>query len=371
MAEKNTKKVDNRAPEVVSEEDAGNANAHASAYDHDSTERSQLLNHISEQIMSLNTTLNANWTTFKEDFKKEMKDEFAQFKIQIHQQLATTSLKLQDHEQKLEEMAARIDEQETWAAVANEALSRSLKEQSALQDQVNDLESRSRRNNMRIYGVPEGAEGSSVIQFVEGLLANEKLISGGTDPQIQRAHRSLAPRPNPNAPPRSIVVNFLQFRVKETILRNAWKKKIQIGDRILSFDFDYTTDVIQKRKEYKAIKAALKERGVRFQTPFTRMRIHWDSGPQMYNSAGDAERELRKRGFFAGHTEEHVSEGPITSQQLEQTSPWHDAWRGRQRNAHENDCRSFSVNPDNEPGAVFKKRNTMMSPRVTGTRCVF
>ncbi|CAL9706603.1 unnamed protein product [Knipowitschia caucasica] len=290
MAEKNTKKVDNRAPEVVSEEDAGNANAHASAYDHDSTERSQLLNHISEQIMSLNTTLNANWTTFKEDFKKEMKDEFAQFKIQIDQQLATTSLKLQDHEQKLEEMAARIDEQETWAAVANEALSRSLKEQSALQDKVNDLESRSRRNNMRIYGVPEGAEGSSVIQFVEGLLANEKLISGGTDPQIQRAHRSLAPRPNPNAPPRSIVVNFLQFK---------------------------------KRKEYKAIKAALKERGVRFQTPFTRMRIHWDSGPQMYNSAGDAERELRKRGFFAGHTEEHVSEGPITSQQLEQTSPWH------------------------------------------------
>uniref|UniRef100_A0AAV2JE29 Uncharacterized protein n=1 Tax=Knipowitschia caucasica TaxID=637954 RepID=A0AAV2JE29_KNICA len=75
--------------------------------------------------------LNANWTMFKEDFKKEMKDEFAQFKIQIDQQLATASLKLQDHGQKLEEMAARIDEQETWAAVANEALSRSLKEQSA------------------------------------------------------------------------------------------------------------------------------------------------------------------------------------------------------------------------------------------------
>ena len=41
----------------------------------------------------------------------------------------------------------------------------------------------------------------------------------------------------------------------------------------------------------------MKEKGVRFQTPFTRMRIHWETGTRVYNSAGEVKQELERRGL--------------------------------------------------------------------------
>ena len=69
------------------------------------------------------------------------------------------------------------------------------------------------------------------------------------------------------------------------ILKKAWQKKIALEGRQLIFDHDYATEVVQKRKAYIGIKKALKEKGIRFQTPLTKMRIHWDSGPKLYETA--------------------------------------------------------------------------------------
>lgn len=51
-----------------------------------------------------------------------MKEELSEFRKQINQQLASTTLTLQDHDNKLEEAAARIEELESWSAAANEVL---------------------------------------------------------------------------------------------------------------------------------------------------------------------------------------------------------------------------------------------------------
>ncbi|KAJ4920563.1 hypothetical protein JOQ06_022124 [Pogonophryne albipinna] len=67
---------------------------------------------------------------------------------------------------------------------------------------------------MRIYGVPEEKEGNSMSDFVDQLLKTE-LALPDTNLQIQRAHRAVARKPERNAPPRSIVVNFLEFTTKE------------------------------------------------------------------------------------------------------------------------------------------------------------
>lgn len=93
------------------------------------------------------------------------------------------------------------------------------------------------------------------------------------------------------------MVNFLEFNTKEAILKKAWGKKIMIEGQRLLFDHDYATEVIQKRKAYTGIKRLLKEKGIRFQTPLDKMRIHWDSGIRTYGSAQDAAQEMRKRGY--------------------------------------------------------------------------
>lgn len=66
------------------------------------------------------------------------------------------------------------------------------------------------------------------------------------------------------------------------IIQKAWRQKITMGEKPLFFDHDYTATVLQQRKVYTNIKKALKEKGIRFHTPFNRMSIHWDSVVQTY-----------------------------------------------------------------------------------------
>lgn len=278
---------------------------------------------ISKQITDLRTELKADLNTFKEDLRRELREDLNKFKEVTNQQLAANKLTVQEHGRKLEDVETRIAGLESWSATAYNALSQSLKEQRRMAEKLEDLESRARRNNLRIYGVPEGEEGSSVINFVGNLIRTEKLINDGMDTQVQRAHRSLGPKPGANDPPRSIVVCFLQFKTKETVLRNAWQKKILIKEKPLAFDHDYTSAVVQQRRAYKDVKSALKQKGIRFQSPFTKLRIHWDSGPQMYCSPTEAARELQRRGITV---EEPRIRGGFNAEtlldELESTSPW-------------------------------------------------
>lgn len=165
-----------------------------------------------------------------------------------------------------------------------DALLQALKQQRILQDRLTDQEGRNRRNNIRIFGLKEGVEGSSASQFIEQLLKTELSLPAETDLQIQWAHRALIQKPDSDKPPRSLVVNFLQYTTK-------------YQNRSLFFDHDYATEIIQKRKEYVGIKRALKERGIHFQTPLAKIRIHWESGPRTYDSSQEAAEELNRRGL--------------------------------------------------------------------------
>lgn len=88
-------------------------------------------------------------------------------------------------------------------------------------DKLEDLEMRSRRNNMRIFGVLEGTESqsSSVAKFVDTWLREE--LGLDTEMQIQRAHRATVPKPDPGQPPRSIGINCQQFSTKELASKKA------------------------------------------------------------------------------------------------------------------------------------------------------
>ena len=81
------------------------------------------------------------------------------------------------------------------------------------------------------------------------------------------------------------------------ILKKAWQKRVKLGNSPLFFDNDYAAEVVQKRRAYMEIKKTLKTKGIRFQMPLTRIRIHWTDGPRLYNSAQEAAKEMRKRGM--------------------------------------------------------------------------
>lgn len=96
----------------------------------------------------------------------------------------------------------------------------------ALQNRADDTEDQQRRNNVRVVGLPEGAEGakSTVFseQFFKQLLALKDLPPTYV---VERAHRvPTGNRPPPHgAPPRPFLVYLLNYRDRDMILAEARK----------------------------------------------------------------------------------------------------------------------------------------------------
>ncbi|KAJ8375565.1 hypothetical protein SKAU_G00061450 [Synaphobranchus kaupii] len=185
-----------------------------------------------------------------------------------------------------------MGETEKWDIGFKDTLIQLINNQRALQDKLTDLEGRSRRNNIRIYGVPESAEGTSMHHYVEDLIKTEL-----------------------------VVVRFLRFTTKENVLHAAWKKNVHVQGKRVYFDHDYAEEVQRKRKEYTPIKKVLKENKIRFQTPLTRMRVHFDSGTVTYKNAPDAAVDLAKRGFPVGTIHANKIVGN-TEETLTRLLPW-------------------------------------------------
>ena len=149
------------------------------------------IQNLSKDIKNMKTELKQELTDFKEDIKQE----FNTFKEEIHHKLKSVSSDLRNHGTRLTEAEQRVAETETSNTELRDALVHSLAQQKLLQAKVTDLEGRSRRNNIRIYGIKEGTEGSSMLSFIESFLKTELGLDTATDLQIQRAHRSLGPKP--------------------------------------------------------------------------------------------------------------------------------------------------------------------------------
>lgn len=175
---------------------------------------------ISKEIWELKAEIQDAFRTFGETLRSDVRKDIDDFKQDISQQLAKVTAEQQLQSGKNNEAESRIENLEHWAQEANNTLIISLNEQKALQEKLTDLESRSRRNNLRIYGVAEGMEGESVAKFVQDLLRRELHLLEDFNFQIQRAHRSLAQKPAGGVQPRPIIVNFLEFTTKERV----WKR---------------------------------------------------------------------------------------------------------------------------------------------------
>jgi archaellum component FlaC len=229
------------------------------------------------------------------DVRREVKEEFDRFRKETDSKFEGINADMKTQHDHMEEAQTRVAELEEWQVEAKSEMLAMMTQTLTMQEKMTDLEGRLRRNNIRIFGIPGDTEGNSTSKYLERFLTTELELPSDTPLQIQRAHRALAQKPPPNAPPRSMVDNFLQFETKEMVLSHAWKRKIHVGGKRIFFDHDYATEVVQKRKAY--IKKILKEEQIRFQTPLARMRIHWGSGAKTYDSAEDVARDMKERGY--------------------------------------------------------------------------
>ena len=142
--------------------------------------------------------------------------------------------------------------------------------------QLDDHEGRSRRNNIRITGVPEKAEGPSTDLFVEDL------ITQGLQPRglskffgVERAHRVPGKRPPPGAPPRTIIARIFNFRDRDIILQEARvAPPVTYQNTNIGLFPDFTMQVQKLRRTFTELKKELRSQNIRYAMLFpAKLRI--------------------------------------------------------------------------------------------------
>lgn len=125
-----------------------------------------------------------------ECFRNEIRASMGTFQSTMD----SSASRLTDVESSLQDMDFRVAELETKC----EALSKS---NMVLVFKTEDLESRSRRQNLRVLGVPENIKGPQATLFMSEFFVELLGIDNSrAAPLLNIAQRSLAPKPKPGAP---------------------------------------------------------------------------------------------------------------------------------------------------------------------------
>lgn len=210
----------------------------------------------------------------------------------------TTSL-----EQQVERVEERLGDTEDKTARLERMAAFLLHQEAKLAAKCEDLDSRTRRNNIRIHGIPEGSEKNDMIGFVTDFIHSSLQIPDDTDIRIERAHRSLTAKPKESdAPPRAIIVRFLDTRMKEQVIQQAWKQKTTYEGQIIYFNQDYTTEIQRKMKQVRDVIKNLKEKNVKAQSPYpAQLKVFLVSGSKTFATLMEAAPMLEDLGI---HVEE-------------------------------------------------------------------
>lgn len=150
------------------------------------------LDKISKEIWDLKGEIKDCLRTLRDNLRNDMRKDLNEFK-RDQPKVCFTSHRTPAPLWENEWSWVAMEKLSNWALEANAALVDSLGQQKSLQDKLTDLESRSRRNNIWVFGVPEGEEGESTLKCIHlnmNLTLRTALISKFRG-SIDHWHRNL------------------------------------------------------------------------------------------------------------------------------------------------------------------------------------
>ncbi|KAJ3593507.1 hypothetical protein NHX12_005841 [Muraenolepis orangiensis] len=158
----------------------------------------------------------------------------------------------------------------------------------SLKVKVADLEGRSRHQNLRIVGLPEGIEGPRPSMFFSQLfveiLGSEILT---LPPELDRALRSLAPKPAPGGNSRPVILRFHRIQIKDLVIHEARRRgELTYKVHRIRFYDDYSPDMLKLRAKFKSSMAELYKQGYKPALIYpARLRISLPNGDKTLQSS--------------------------------------------------------------------------------------
>lgn len=201
---------------------------------------------------------------------------------------------------RVSELEHRVSSLEDENAAMSSKLCSMVSNMSQITNKLEDLENRSRRNNLRMVGLPESILMQDLQKMCEIDLPRKL---GMNHPcRVERAHRIGRDDSNRSRSgdsdrptPRQVIMRFLDYNDKQDIIRSFRKRSTPLmmkGTKILLFE-DFSADVARRRREYSAV-CSLYERKVRFRIIYPATLLVTPDGkpPQKFTSATEAEKVM-------------------------------------------------------------------------------
>lgn len=200
-----------------------------------------LSSELDKKIDSLSTDLRTEITAVRSDFSKTIEE--------VRSENAARITRIKSLEEGANHYSDRVIDLEGQVT----SLTSQVRQLVAKTD---DLESRQRRDNCRIIGVEEGFGDIRPEHAVAKLL--QDALGLDYTPRLDRAHRSLRPKPKDGDAPRPFVVKFHYFQEKTDVLRKASRAGsiLHNGKRFYIYP-DYSAAVWKRRAAFTEVRRLL------------------------------------------------------------------------------------------------------------------
>lgn len=247
-----------------------------------------------DQIMTMLIELKAEMASIKTEIKSEYNTRFDQIYAEMKEmrgELGVSEQRVSETEQRISDNADELTELKAEV--------KSLRaENNMMKSKLLDLESRGRRANLKLHGIPESEEkGEDTEDFLERIIP--KILTGSRTPlpnfTIERAHR-LGQRRGEADPPRPLIMRFLNHRDKERVLQAARKKReLFYGEKRVYFTPDLAEGVRQQRAEFRHICEELKKKNLRFGFAFPAiLLVTFESKKYTFKTPKEADELIKK-----------------------------------------------------------------------------
>lgn len=225
------------------------------------------------------------------DMSKKMEDRFNNLEASLQTMQAT----LTEHEARISTTEAASSDLDVRLTQLKQHCLQLEENYKLLQHKIIDLEACSRRQNIKVVGLPERSEGINPVDFFANFLRD--LLGPAHFPtpiEVDRAHR-LGQPPDAGARPRVMIVRIHSFRVKEKILRLARENTpLTYDGRRIHIYPDFPAEIMKRRQPFEEVRKKFNNAGMRtgFLYP-ARLRVTKGTDiNKIFNTPEDADRFL-------------------------------------------------------------------------------
>lgn len=157
-----------------------------------------------------------------------------------------------------------------------------------------DIENRSRRNNIRIRGIPETIDHNDLHGAVTAIFNQILQQPKDTPIELDRVHRTSGPRSSDSSFVRDTLCRVHFYKVKEEIMKAAsTQDSIRLNDTPVMLLPDLSRQTLAMRRALKPITSVLQERKIKYQWRFPfQLRVHHEGKTALFRTLGDLPRFL-------------------------------------------------------------------------------